>query len=89
MPNDYDYSTLIDRLNTAHSWPCEYTFKFIVPHQETAQVHNLFKPETSLRKVASRTGKYISVTAEIFMASADQVIAIYKKAASIQGIIML
>jgi len=84
-----DYTTFAQRLETAHEWPCTYTFKFIVPSQEALLVQNLFGPEASLRKVASRTGKYISVTAEIMMVSPGQVIGIYKQAESIQGIIML
>jgi putative lipoic acid-binding regulatory protein len=84
-----DYTTFAQRLETAHEWPCTYTFKFIVPAQEAVLVQELFGPEASLRKVASRTGKYISVTAETMMVSTEQVIDIYKQAASIQGIVML
>ena len=84
-----DYTTFAERLNTAHNWPCDYTFKFIVPRQEKSRVQDLFTKDASLRTVASRTGKYISVTAELTMESSDQVIAMYKKAATIQGVIML
>ncbi len=89
MTTPTDYTTFAERLDTAHNWPCEYTFKFIVPREEAGQVQDMFDPETSLRKVASRTGKYISVTAERVMHSSEQVIDIYKKAATIQGVIML
>jgi len=84
-----DYTTFAQRLDTAHDWPCEYTFKFIVPHQEAIRVQEIFGPEASVRKVASRTGKYISVTSEVIMTSAEQVIAIYKQAETIEGIVML
>ena len=38
---------------------------------------------------SSKTGKYISLTAEIMIGSSDQVVAIYKKAHIIEGLITL
>ena len=87
MPTDY--TTFADRLNEAHDWPCTYTFKFIVPKDRQEEVTCLFGPEASMRKTASRTGKYISITVETAMESSVQVIDIYKQTATIQGIITL
>ncbi|WP_462324688.1 DUF493 family protein [Desulfoplanes sp.] len=87
MPTDY--TTFAERLDEAHDWPCTYTFKFIVPKAQKEEVVSLFGPEASIRKTASRTGKYISITVELGMESSAQVIDIYKLTATIQGIITL
>ncbi|MGX9366018.1 DUF493 family protein [Desulfoplanes sp. PS50] len=87
MPTDF--TTFAERLDQAHDWPCIYTFKFIVPKNRQTEVTCLFGPEASVRKTASRTGKYISITVETKMESSAQVIDIYRQTATIQGIITL
>ncbi len=82
-------TTFAKQLDEAHQWPCSYTFKFIVPNGRADEVRQLFGPEAAIRETASRTGKYISVTAEAIMDSSEQVIALYKQAATIEGIISL
>ncbi|GAU08714.1 DUF493 family protein [Desulfoplanes formicivorans] len=84
-----DYTTLAQRLDQAHEWPCCYTFKFIVPKARQEEVVCLFGPEAFIGKTASRTGKYMSITVETGMESSAQVIDVYKRAATIQGIVML
>jgi len=84
-----DYTTFAQRLDQAHTWPCCYTFKFIVPKNRQNEVTKLFGPRTPMKKTASRTGKYISITVETSMESSAQVIDVYKRAATIQGIVML
>ena len=87
MPTDY--TTFAERLDQVHDWPCSYTFKFIVPKDRQGEVTCLFGPEAAIRKRASRTGKYISITIEAGMQSSAQVVAVYRQAGSIQGIVML
>jgi uncharacterized protein len=75
-------------LLTEHTWPARYVFKFIVPARAVAEVHALF-PAGAGRERPSSGGKYVSVTAEIVMNTPDDVIAIYERAAKIEGVVAL
>ena len=69
-------------------FPTEYLFKFIVPG---AQVHQimLILQGMDIDERASSNGKYISVSAKKIFENSDDIIAIYKLASVIQGIISL
>jgi len=76
------------KLDQYYAWPTLYTFKFIVPHEKESLMQQLFpKHQTSSRP--SSNGKYISITVQMMMPSAEAVIAIYQQAATIEGIIAL
>lgn len=77
-----------EKLDQHHDWPTHYVFKFIVPVGKEQEVKDLF-PEVTTSERPSRQGNYISVSAEIMMLSADDVIAIYEKASHIEGIVAL
>lgn len=75
-------------LEEHHAWPCRYLFKFIVAQAGVLAVQELFPGvQTALRP--SSTGKYVSVTAEVLVASAAEVVAVYRKAEAIPGIVSL
>lgn len=79
-------------LEEAHDFPTEYIFKYVVPsdHSTIAQVNGVFNkanPIVSTRD--SRTGKYVSITFKVHVNSADEVIAFYREAAGIKGIVSL
>ena len=75
-------------LNEGTDWPLDYLFKFIVPADEVDQVKSLLPVESvSLRQ--SRTGKYQSVSATVLMPDSDAVLAIYRQAALIPGLIAI
>ena len=76
-------------LNQEHSWPTQYIFKFIVKVEQEDEVTRLFGNDVVINKKPSSAGKYTSVTIQAEMATADDVIAIYNSAASIEGIISL
>lgn len=78
-----------DLLNQEHSWPTTYIFKFIVKGDQEREVTDLFDEDVVINKKPSSAGKYTSVTIQAKMATADEVIAIYNAAASIEGIISL
>ena len=63
-------------------------FKFIVPGGKEGEVKLLF-PKNVLETRPSKQGKYVSVTAKVMMASPEQVVNIYEKAAKIEGLIAL
>lgn len=77
-----------EKLDQHYQWPALYIFKFIVPSGKEPEVRNLFPLHTAAEKL-SANGKYTSVTFELMMASADHVIAVYERAAKIEGLIAL
>lgn len=72
-------------------WPDVYLFKFIVPNSShaIAQATALFSDLTELNFHESKTGKYVSVSAKEMMLNVDDIIAVYHKAAAIEGIVSL
>lgn len=83
-----EYTEFRKKLERSHSWPALYIFKFIVSSDKEEELTNLF-PKNKVKMKSSKTGKYISLTAEIMIGSSDQVVAIYKKAHIIEGLIAL
>lgn len=85
------YTKLRRSLNKIHSWPSVYLFKFIIPDdpKRISQVQQLFGEEAYLNYTKSRKGNYISISGKEVMMSADEVINRYRKAQSIEGVIML
>lgn len=83
-----DHKSFKDKLDKAHQWPSLYMFKFIVPNDKVEPVKRLF-PKNILKEKPSKTGKYISVTAEIMVSSSEQVIQIYEDASKVDGLIAL
>ncbi|CAM1371053.1 conserved hypothetical protein [Tenacibaculum litopenaei] len=86
------YTKLKAQLEDTSTFPTKYLYKFIVPTNgdQESEVKALFDqggPVIETKK--SRTGKYISVSIHITVASADEVIAYYQKAEAIEGIISL
>jgi putative lipoic acid-binding regulatory protein len=79
------------KLSESMTFPTVYMFKFIVQseHRNIALVENLFEPETQIHTKDSRKGRYTSVTAKQVVVSVDEIIDIYKKAASIKGVMFL
>ncbi len=77
-----------DLLSREHSWPDQYTFKFIIKKTEFELARSLFaEEELSIRE--SESGKYVSLTLVKVMQSSEAVMAVYKKASVIPGLIAL
>lgn len=76
------------KLDEFHKWPCRFMFKFITPQEKAAELTALFagKPFTTR---PSKKGRYVSITAELEMQSSEEVIALYREAGKIEGIIAL
>ncbi|WP_207262098.1 DUF493 domain-containing protein [Desulfovibrio sp. Huiquan2017] len=75
-------------LDEHHQWPCPYVYKFIVPAESLDRFKQVFAAE-KLEYRQSRTGKYTSVTITSTMCSADEVMAVYEKAAQVPGVMSL
>ncbi|MGE4292741.1 MAG: DUF493 domain-containing protein [Desulfovibrio sp.] len=82
------YESLRKTLNDCHEWPCSFIFKFIGSTENAERVASLF-PEEAVTFRPSRTGKYIGVTAEINVSSAEDIFEIYVQAQRIEGLICL
>ncbi len=78
-----------DLLNQEYSWPARYRFKFIVKASQVQEVENLFAEGVDIVHKPSSGGKYISLSIQVTMGNAEEIIAIYTAAARIKGIISL
>ena len=80
----------IETLNAHYTWPCDYSFKFIVPKDRIDDLMTTFSNtfKTTSQKKSSK-GTYISLTATAKVKSANEVLEIYKTAKKIDGLIAL
>ena len=78
-----------EKLDKYYAWPTLYTFKFIIPVAKEEDLRQLFPLHTTATEKSSENGKYISLTYQMMMSSSDSVIAVYQKAAVIEGIVAL
>lgn len=77
-----------EKLDKQHHFPGPYLFKFIVPKNQKELVTQ-FLPDGKTRFKESSNGKYVSVTVDAFMESSDKVIDVYKRVATVEGVISL
>lgn len=84
------YVTFKEKLEQVQVFPGRYNFKFIVKNDEwKIDALKAVFPEDEIQKNESKNGKYVSVTIMKEVKDADEVIAYYKKAGEIEGIMML
>ena len=69
-------------------WPAEYVFKFIAPEAGLDALKSVFR-RYPIAVRASSKGNYYSVTARMKMHSSEEIIALYKAAAEVEGVIAL
>jgi len=86
--NEESLRSLQAKLDEYHQWPCRFMFKFIVPLEKTGELTAFFA-ERPFTTRSSKNGKYVSFTAELEMQSSEEVIALYREAGKIEGIIAL
>lgn len=86
------YEKLKTQLDETTTFPSGYLYKFIVTAEgdKVEQVQDLFNNKGAvINTKKSKTGKYISVSIVIKLASSEEVISYYKQAEKIEGIISL
>jgi putative lipoic acid-binding regulatory protein len=86
------YERLRLELNSSMEWPSEYLFKFIVPTspEKIERVENAFDQMGAVIDTKhSKTGKYTSVSINVQMQNAQQIIDKYLELATVEGIISL
>ena len=86
------YKKLKKKLKEDTVFPSKYLYKFIIPTDKDRinQIEQIFDHTGAvINKTSSKTGKYISVSVLVTMNNADTIIAIYKEAEKVEGIISL
>ena len=89
---DAFYSKFKTQLETTMHFPSIYTYKFIVPNSTDAstRIKEIFDATGAVISARpSARGTYSSITISVMMESADDVIDKYRKAAEIDGVVML
>ena len=86
------YERLRQELDSSNTWPAEYLYKFIVP-SEVEKVERVEKAFDDMGAVIatrqSKTGKFTSISVNVRMNDALQIISKYKQLSDIEGIISL
>lgn len=84
----WDEKSFLEKLEGTHQFPEKYTFKFIVKpeHQKTVEA---LVSNAEIKLKPSSGNKYVSITISAHMNSSQEVIDVYKKAHTIEGIIAL
>lgn len=86
------YASLKEKLETAHNFPEDYLFKFIVESDpmKLTEIYRAFDGiEHAINNRDSKNGKYTSLSINAFVLDADMVINIYKKVSKTEGVVML
>ena len=73
------------------SFPYIYMFKFIIKsdNKTMALVEVIFDEDADIIQKQSTKGNYISITVKQVVLSVDEIISIYEKAATIEGVMSL
>jgi hypothetical protein len=88
MEQTFDKVAFKEKLESFSTFPTRYLFKFIVPAGKEVEISALFPDEEILLKPSSG-GKYVSTTIQKWVDDADQILALYERAATIEGLISL
>ena len=86
------YERLRVELDNSNTWPAEYLFKFIVPtdKEKIKKVEDAFNAMGAVIKTSkSKTGKFTSISVNVQMENAQQIIDKYLAVSTIEGIISL
>lgn len=86
------YSKLKGQLDDTTKFPADYLYKFIVPTNgnQVNEIQDMFSNSGAvINTKKSKTGKYISISIVLKVASSMEVITYYKKVEKVKGIISL
>lgn len=86
------YDGLKEKLDASTTWPSIYLFKFIVPSVDdnVLRVEDAFNCMGAVIKTTkSKTGKFTSVSVDVTMKNAQEVIDKYIEVSTIEGIVSL
>lgn len=86
------YERLKVELDNSNTWPAEYLYKFIVPtvDNNVERVENAFNCMGAIIKTTkSKTGKFTSISVDVTMKNAQEIIDKYQEVGTIKGIVSL
>lgn len=86
------YKKLKTQLDDTTTFPTDYLYKFIVSAEgnKVEELQSIFDNTGAvITTKKSKTGKYISISIVMKLASSDDIISYYKKAEKVEGIISL
>ena len=86
------YERLKAELDLSNTWPAEYLFKFIVPtdKEKILKVEEAFDCMGAVIKTTkSKTGKFTSISIDVLMKDAQEIIDKYIEVSTVEGIISL
>ena len=86
------YDRLKVELDYSNTWPAEYLFKFIVPtvDDNVDRVEEAFNCMGAVIKTTkSKTGKFTSISVDVTMKDAQEIVDKYQELATIKGIVSL
>ena len=86
------YDRLKVELDLNNTWPAEYLFKFIVPSdpQNIDKIQVAFDCMGAVVKTTkSKTGKFTSISIDVTMKNAQEIVDKYLEVSTIEGIISL
>jgi putative lipoic acid-binding regulatory protein len=75
-------------LDDYYTWPSVYPFKFIVPSERFEALQALFADDPQTLRESSQ-GRFVCVTIDKQVRSGQDVVVIYRRAATIEGVISL
>ena len=82
------FENLKNTLDAQNVLPGMYLFKFIAPRDRQQEVASLFNQRDITRR-DSKNGNYVSLTAQVYMETSQEVIDILATVAAIPGVISL
>ena len=85
---EWDELNFKEKLESQHTFPGKYLFKFIVPMKSQDDLVKIL-PEGELSFRESSGNKYVSVTLSARLETSDDVLEVYKKTKKIEGVIAL
>ncbi len=80
---------LMQILDDTHDWPSIYSFKFIVPSEKAKELENLIVEASQVETRPSSSGKFLAYTFHCPMGSGREVLEIYARVKSIDGLLSL
>lgn len=82
------YGKFKNKLDEVHTWPSSYLFKFVVPQAKKGELLSMM-PAGMVQERSSSNEKYVAISLTAQMDNSDEVVAVYKQVAQIEGIVTL
>ncbi len=84
----WDTDAFKEKIESEHSFPGTYVFKFIVPVGKKTEVTDLL-PVGDISFRNSTNNSYVSITLKAHVSTSDEVVEVYERAYKVEGIIAL